>query len=68
MVYMGAMGGIYRIGMDEDLGRFYVISPDGEKGKFLNEEIKRFYDVWWYETFESKFLGESTDEDTAPKS
>jgi hypothetical protein len=64
MIYVGANGVIARISLNEDTGKFHMVDErTGERGTSFNEEIKRFYDAWWYETFESKFMGNSTDED-----
>jgi hypothetical protein len=54
-----------RIVISAGEGTFHVVgkgdTPSQENQ--LKDEIKEAYDKWWYETFESKFLGASGDED-----
>lgn len=59
MVYMSATGSVRgisvvnnRLELSDNLGRHTVLS----------QNIKDVYDKWWYDIFESKFLGNEHDE------
>ena len=67
MVRMDAVGGFQRIAIDQETGDFYIVLSN-EKKKAFNSNIKQQYDKWLYETFESKFMGNVSDEDTTTKS
>ena len=62
MIYMHPMSGLFfKIVMNEDTGKFYAKGNEFMKDLEFNPDVKEKYNQWWYETFESKFLGESDD-------
>lgn len=56
MVYLSAIGLWSNIHRDQDSGALYVVQS-GQRIMFA-PRVQEEHDKWWYETFESKFLGE----------
>jgi hypothetical protein len=54
---------IRKISIDQETGALMASYIEGNKGRPFAPNIKAEYDKWWYETFESKFLGENEDTD-----
>jgi hypothetical protein len=59
MIFMHVYGGVYQIKTDQENGSLYYTSGFKEESREeLPSGTKEAYDKWWYETFESKFLGD----------
>jgi len=67
LVFVNRDSEIFSIRIDQEDGSLRSYDRDGRAGYFPSH-IKANYDNWLYETFESKFMGNSSDEDTVTKS
>jgi len=61
MVFMHVYGGFYQIKTDQENASLYYTNEQNDKRQELPKGMKEQYDTWWYNTFESKFLGDSND-------
>lgn len=57
MVFMHVYGGLYKVEVDQQDNSLFYESHMGIKTRFA-PSVRQLYDEWWYETFESKFLGD----------
>lgn len=61
MIFMHVYNMIYKLEIKQDTGKlcaYRYISTDGERSYvYLPPLVQESYDKWWYETFESKFIG-----------
>jgi hypothetical protein len=55
MVMMHVYGHIFKIEVNHDGSFYYIYKNEAHP---MWPEVRVMYDKWWYETFESKFLGE----------
>jgi hypothetical protein len=59
MVYVGATGEVGRILIEEDIVYLMRNRSFGVTQKVqMNPTVRDIYNKWWYDIFESKFLGE----------
>lgn len=63
MVFMHVYGSVYKIKINQEDGSLYYDDRHGAKTNVGNlpSGTKEAYDKWWYETFESKFLGDENE-------
>jgi hypothetical protein len=60
MIFMHVYGGVYKIVTDQNDGSLYYEIAIAKR-RDLPDGTKEAYDKWWYETFESKFLGDDNE-------
>lgn len=61
MVFMNRDNELFAIKLEEDTGKLRSFGKDGVPNRYFPDYMKQYYDKWWYETFESHFLGEESD-------